>query len=427
MNIARSSQSASLRAGFSWTLGGNLAFSACQMLFWMLLAKLTSPEVVGRYALAAAITVPIVMLSTLQLRNVQATDVRREYLFGHYVALRLLTTALAGLVILAVAGIGFHSATAVAIVLVGGTRLADALSDVCYGLFQQHERMDLISTSMVLRGGLMLVMQAIGLLAWGSLLLGLGLVVGAWLAVFFTYDVRHAIRLGGGSASAARPVWDRRMLLRLTHLTAPLGAMRIFIALSTYLPRLVIERYLGLAVLGLFAAISSLSVATGLVANAMGQTMLPRLSVYLGQGNRAAFLQLVGKTLAAGCGLGVMAVAVIGLWGRPLLAFLFTAEYAAHVDAFLVAMVAATLAAIGTLLNSANMAARHYAALTALYAGVVLVCVVSCAVLIPGGNLIRAAAVVAITNGFIAIGSLVLAVGVRGHRTVEGSGAELLP
>ena len=84
---------------FSWTFAGNVVYSGSQWGMLMVLAKLGSPEMVGQFALGLAVTAPVIMFANLQLRGVQATDARREYRFGHYLALRLFTTALAILVI----------------------------------------------------------------------------------------------------------------------------------------------------------------------------------------------------------------------------------------------------------------------------------------------------------------------------------------
>ena len=96
----------SLRSNFSWTFAGNVVYAGCQWGMLMVLAKLGSPEWSGQFALGLAVTAPIIMLTNLQLRAIQATDARREYRFGHYLALRLATTALALLVIAGIAAAG---------------------------------------------------------------------------------------------------------------------------------------------------------------------------------------------------------------------------------------------------------------------------------------------------------------------------------
>ena len=67
----------------------------------VVLAKFGSPEMVGNFALALAVTAPVFMLTNLQLRAIQAIDVKDQYVYGDYLALRLFGTALALTVILA--------------------------------------------------------------------------------------------------------------------------------------------------------------------------------------------------------------------------------------------------------------------------------------------------------------------------------------
>src|SRR6516165_2263483 len=102
-----------LRINLLWTLAGNVIYAASQWGMLILLAKLSGPETVGQFALGLAITAPVFMLTNLQLRAVQATDARRDFLAGDYLALRLITTAVACLAVgvLALAG-GFRAATA---------------------------------------------------------------------------------------------------------------------------------------------------------------------------------------------------------------------------------------------------------------------------------------------------------------------------
>ncbi len=59
-----------------------------------------TPEAVGRFALGLAITTPIILFANLQLRAIQATDVRSEYLFRDYLGLRVLMLSLGLLMIL---------------------------------------------------------------------------------------------------------------------------------------------------------------------------------------------------------------------------------------------------------------------------------------------------------------------------------------
>src|SRR5947208_17078221 len=78
----------SLRRNFSWTLAGSVIYFGCQWAVTVLLAKLGSAEMVGQFAFALAIVMPVIALTGLQLRVVQATDAKHEFVFGYYLGLR---------------------------------------------------------------------------------------------------------------------------------------------------------------------------------------------------------------------------------------------------------------------------------------------------------------------------------------------------
>src|SRR5438270_6565675 len=83
---------ASLRSNFTWTFAGNTIYAAGQWAILSLLAKLGSSEMLGQYALAIALTAPVVMFSHLNLRAVIATDVAQKHPFQDYLAVRLIAT-----------------------------------------------------------------------------------------------------------------------------------------------------------------------------------------------------------------------------------------------------------------------------------------------------------------------------------------------
>jgi len=88
-----------LRRNFSWTFTGNLIYAACQWGMLVVLAKLGSPEMVGQFTLGLAVTAPVIMFTNLQLRGIQATDAKGDYVFSDYLGLRLIGTGLALLII----------------------------------------------------------------------------------------------------------------------------------------------------------------------------------------------------------------------------------------------------------------------------------------------------------------------------------------
>ena len=158
----------------------------------IILAKVGNPSMVGEFSLGLAITAPVIMLTNLQLRGVQATDAKREYQFCDYLALRLSTTMLAFIIIIFIIAMSkYKLSTAMVVAAVGLAKCFESISDVFYGLLQQHERMDRIAISMMIKGPLSLASLGVavyltGSVFWGALALG-----AAWAIVLLSYDIHN--------------------------------------------------------------------------------------------------------------------------------------------------------------------------------------------------------------------------------------------
>ncbi len=378
-----------LRSNFSWTFAGNVVYAGCQWGVLMVLAKLGSPEKVGQFALGLAVTAPIIMFSNLQLRAIQATDARREYRFGHYLALRLATTALSLLVIAGIA-CGYRLETALVILAVGLAKAFESLSDVVYGLQQAHERMDRIALSMMIKGPLSLM--ALGLvvyltasIAWGALALA-----GVWGLLLIAYDIPNGNR-SLDQGDLLRPCWDLPALARLARLALPLGIVMMLISLNANIPRYFIDHYRGERELGIFAALAYLMVAGNTVVGALGQSASPRLARYYAEGNKRAFRQLLTKLVGVGAGIGASGLLAAMVAGREILAILYKPEYAEHPELFAWLMVAATASYAASFLGYGMTAARRFRVQTLLFVVVSVVTFVGCTVFIPTFGLLGAA------------------------------------
>jgi len=358
----------SLRRNFKWNFVGNLVYAACQWGIVMVLAKLTSPEMVGRFALGLAITAPIIQLSQLQLRGVQATDARDKYAFGHYLMLRLITTGIAMVVIAGVVVWGGYALdSALVILAVGVSKGFESVADVFYGLMQRHERMDRIARSRILKGTVSLVIMVIIVFVTGNVFLGVLGLAGVWGAVLLTYDLRNAVVTLNGYCQTTKldwtsimPQFDLYRLSRLVWLSLPLGLATALNSLKANIPRYFIERYRGESELGIFAALAYLIVAGDTLISAMGQACIPRLANHYAAGERDSYLRLLLRLLGVGVLIGIGGIGVAFFGGRLLLTLLYRPEYAEHLPVFVTLMIAGGLSYVASFMNCGMMAARYF-------------------------------------------------------------------
>jgi O-antigen/teichoic acid export membrane protein len=349
----------SLRRNFAWTLAGNVVYAGCQWGMLIVLAKLTSPEMVGQFALALAITAPVFMFSSLQLRIVQATDAAHEYRFEEYFSLRLICTGVACLAVLAINLIlGYGVSLGSVIMVVALAKGTESISDVLYGLLQQRERLIVISRSMMIKGVLSLVSLALAVYITRSVLSGAIALAVAWMVVLLGYDIPRALTIV--TRSQFRPRWNRSRLLRLTWLTVPMGLVTMLISLNTNIPRYFIEKMLGQRQLGIFAAMAYLMQVGAMVTNAVGNVVIPRLAKYHAEGESAAFGSLLAKLIYLALGLGAASILVAYYFGHRLLTILYRPEYAQYSNVFTVLMVAAAVSYVGGFLGTAVSSIRCF-------------------------------------------------------------------
>src|SRR5215472_10769351 len=129
--VAGPARELSLRSNFAWAVTGNTIYAICQWGMVVALAKFGSTLMVGQFSLGLAIVTPVLMLSNVDLRAVQATDARRQYRFAEYLWLRLKLTLAALAVIAAIVWIGHYERRTVAVIeAVAFAKAVESLSDI---------------------------------------------------------------------------------------------------------------------------------------------------------------------------------------------------------------------------------------------------------------------------------------------------------
>jgi O-antigen/teichoic acid export membrane protein len=381
----------SLRASFSWTFAGNALYAAGQWAVLSLIAKLGGNEMLGQYALALAITSPVVMLSHLNLRAVLATDVSERHPFGDYFAVRLATTALGVVVIAAIALVsGYSWALAATILVTGLSQSVETVSDIYYGALQRRDRMEQIARSMIARGILSVAALGAALwitrdLIWAVLALALGRLV-----VLLAYDRPR----GAAGESLSRSGWQAELAIMRTAL--PLGVVLMLISLNTNLPRYVIERRLGTAELGAFAAVASLMTVGSTVVNALGQAATPRLARYFSDHDLPHFRRLAFRLAALGLALGAAGVLGSALLGKVVLRVVYRPEYAAYSGLLVAVMGAAVIGYIAIILGYVSTSARVFAPQMPLFCCVAASSGIASWILVPRFGLYGAALALAV-------------------------------
>jgi O-antigen/teichoic acid export membrane protein len=328
----------SVRQNFSWTLAGNLFSAACNWLVLSAIAKLGSAELLGQYALGLAIAAPAITLAHMQLRSLVTSDAKRDYLFGEYLALGVLTLCLAVLVIAAIALGGRENLSAALVIsVVGLSESLFSVSEITYGLFQRQERLDRITVSLAIRGVLALVAVTSALYLTHNILWAVVALAATHAVVLLGYDLPTADGMlqHGEPKESMRLRWNSRRLLSLFWIAIPIGVTLVLNMINYNVARYFIAAYLGDRELGIFAASASFIGPGQRILSAFSNSVSSRLARTFSEGKLHDFTTLIFKLSAMGFVLGMGALVAGAIAGKWILTLAFSREFGEHVDVLL--------------------------------------------------------------------------------------------
>jgi O-antigen/teichoic acid export membrane protein len=412
------SRGLSLRRNFSWTFLGSLFYAGTQGLLMVLLSKMSGPEAVGKFSLGLGVTAPIILFTSMQLRSVQATDARREYSPGHYLALRLLMTMFGiGVVALIAFTTGYTAEKAAVVMIIGLAKGVETISDVLFGLLQQRERLDYIAKSTMIKGVVALLAMITTVAVTQSIVWGCFALITSWAAVLLFYDVPAVREMAtltmntpGGITpeEALTPRWEWRRLARLAWLSLPLGFVMMMISLNNNIPTYFMDHYQSESDLGIFSVIQYLMLAGTTVVMSLGQSAIPRLAHYYADAQVKPFIGLAFKLLAVSLVMAIAGILVALIGGKQLLTLIFTEEFAKDEHILVLGMLAAGISYLASFAGYTITAARLFRIQPFLFALTAVVTFIACAALIPQDAVRGGIWVMVITNLVQLIGSLMI-------------------
>ena len=398
-----------LFSNIAWMLVGNVAYGFSQWALLVALAKIGTIEMVGNFALAIAIVLPVLMFGSLSLRSIQITDYNGLYRFLEYVSLRLLMLGLS-LVFILVFGLlaGYSRGVLLATLLIAGGRAFEYVSDLLYGVLQQREDMAGVAVSMTLRSILSVTALSLGVFLTHSLAWGAAGLLLASASVLFGYDIPKTfadrnIRFSSvipESAAYLRslvPTGGQARLWKLAVTGLPMGLVLMLVSLNLNIPRYFIQQHLGMAELGIFSAIATLLAAGSVVTNAVGQAAAPRLAKYFAAGNKRGFGVVLTAIVAASLGLGALGLGGALFFGRQAMSIIYRPEYSTHQDVLIWLMGASGFFYLGSTLGYAVTAVRCFAPQLPLFTAAAVTTAIGCFALVPRFGLRGAAMAILIS------------------------------
>lgn len=332
--------------GFMWLFIAQAVYYAAQWLLLIIVTRRFGLAEFGRLALALSVFGPLLLLAGMQLRSVLLSDVDAERRFPTYLALRVLLTVVVFVGVSVVGSISVPT-SGVIFVAVGGMRCCEAISDLCYGLFQRRHAYRHVGLALMLRGILITLCGGIIALIGGTVehVLWAGFAVAA---IGMTRDLMRT------RPRAGQMPWPD--ILRLAASAAPLGAVAFLLSLSTTLPTYVLQHARSQAEVGAYSALMSFIIVGSTAIMAAGQVAAPSLARYVHAGARDRFGQLMLGLLAFAVTIGAIGVIVAQVAGTWILAVTYGEALTPYVRLMELAMIAGVAAYTAAMLRQGMIA-----------------------------------------------------------------------
>ena len=333
----------SIKSNTLWLSIGNLATAAGQAIVLVVLANALSQEAVGRYTLAIAVAGPVALFFEFRVREAIATDTSRRFLFSDYLRFGSVNAAVGVVVVALIAALAYgRTMEATIVVLVGSMKAVEAVGNIAYGIHQREERMRFVGLSMLAKAAIGALCLAVAVFAFEDLQSGLVALLAAWVVVVVAVDLPRARRLS--SLVAETPTQPaQRSFSRLGATLFPLGLTSLAVALTATAPRIVLERSVGLAELGVFGAVAYSVVGLSPAVRAIAQGAAPRMARHIDAREMAEFRLVLGRSVALSLAAGLTGLAAALLVGRSALGLVFGDSYESGANTLSLLMIYATL------------------------------------------------------------------------------------
>lgn len=383
--------SSSLRRNTIWSVAGNVGYLATQWGALVLLAKTQGAQSVGVYSLGLAITAPLMVFASMELRSLQATDAKERFSFSDYLGLRLLTVGFAVLLLIVVCLLApVPRETQWVIGTIGVIKALDLISDTSFGLYQRRERLDLTCVARVANGLLSLFGFAFVVIVFDSMLGGLVVSAVISLIMLLTFNVYWVWRLRNDAPTmrpfrlrandvlaSITPRWDGTKLRDLAVMGLPLAIAVSLNSFGSSLPRFVVQHELGESALGIFSALAYSMLVGSTLVDALGNATSPRLATYFAEGQHAEFRSLLLKLIVMSIVGTIAMIVVVQLFGERLIALAYTSSFARENTLLLLLTLATGIQFLGSILGFGmivvrNLKARALIQTVALILGILL-------------------------------------------------------
>ena len=321
-------------SNFSLMLIGNTVYAFSQWIMIMMLAKLSSSEILGQVTLAYAIVGPIAVTLDFQLRNIIATDAQNSYSYSSYLNFRLWMSSIFLLFLLVLLlFLDYPFQLLFVILLIGMAKIIELFYEFSYGIFQREGLFHLIARSLLLRGSVFVSVFGFTLWITKSIVIAFLAYVVMLLFGYIFLDLHKVLQI-----EKLRINLQFSQIKKLLRLSFPLGVVMGLISLNANIPKYILTESWGVSAQGYFSALFYFLLVGNMITVALGQIISPILATFHREYNYSKFINYLGRLVYVGVGIGLALFSFTLVFGESVLNLFYHNEIAQYKKALSILM-----------------------------------------------------------------------------------------
>ncbi|EIT1270097.1 hypothetical protein L1G63_000821 [Staphylococcus pseudintermedius] len=252
-----------------YTFVGNATLAFIKWLILILIVRLTTPNEVGSYTFAVAVSTPIMMFANMRLRLRYVVE--DQWSYKSVKLTRELLNAVAFMVVLIIATI-IYPQYFTYIILISIIKILDLESEFYYALLHKVQNFRRIGLLQIGKSINVILFFAISLLISKSVVVALVFQLVSqllWLVLFELKAKKNIVQ-------STQPI-NQNKIKALIIIGLPLGVVQLVNAYNILIPRYAIEKFLNVSLVGIFASVSYLLTIIDLFMNAISQNIIIRI------------------------------------------------------------------------------------------------------------------------------------------------------
>lgn len=301
-----------------WNMAGSVCNAANTILMTMVITRICGAAIAGIYTLALAVAEMLGPISTFQVRNYQASDVKRvfnfhEYLYSRFISILLTLFICIGWIFIH----GYSNDKALLILLCTVFKFLEAYEDVYYGQLQVNNRLDIVGRVFALRVVFATIIFIV-LLAFTK-----NIFISYSVYIVFSIVWTLLITLPYANNFICKDVTRLHNILKLLKECLPLCITQFLLAYIISCPKYALDNFYSSEIQTYFTTIFMPASIVNLFTLIIYRLYITKMADDWNSGNISAFLKYTERIVLITFFIGILATIVGWFIGLPILAWFY--------------------------------------------------------------------------------------------------------